>query len=202
MSKYQFNTKKRGKHMAYAHRNIIENYLQHQYGAGEVEDVGDVAWTHDIEAILPDGNKFNIEVKERKITEDYIAEADDLMIEFIQDFRTFSDKDFKKKRFETAVIDIREFHRSLGWIYSEDCDRFIYIKYINTSKYKGCLIYDFDFHLLKNFYVTSIVPNWNKYRQLKNTTQERSKSQSFNLLVPFSDIPDIYIKTGIFNQKK
>ena len=177
--------------MKFDNKKFLEYYLQKQYGVGEFEDVSDRNWTYDIEITLPNKTNISAEVKERNITQDWVKEAEDIAIELIQDYRFFSKTKFGQAPFEYAKIDFSKFLKSLGWIFTETAQRLIYIKYIDTETKRGVQVLDLDFPAFKTWFIMEVVPVINTYKIQKNTTQTKSKSQSFNILIPIEDIPGI-----------
>jgi hypothetical protein len=184
------NNNKRGSNfMNFKNKKFLENYLKYMYGEHEIRNISHKVWTSDLLIIFPNKTHLSVEVKEREITKDYILDADDIAVEIMQDY-AFYDK-FGAAPFDYAKLDAHKFHKSLGWIYTEISDRLIYIKYINTETKIGYCVYDLDFAKFKTHFVMEILPNMDKYKIQRNNSQTKSKSQSFNVLVPIKDIPKI-----------
>lgn len=169
----------RRRHMI--HPDFIQQFLQDKY-KGKIQIVEDDNYACDVKV-----GDLSFEIKERALP-DYLYSKQDILIETIQDIKRFLDVAdyFEKTPTQYMKPNLQLLNRCLGWIYCEQADYLIYIKY-NTEKSQQT-IYVIDFPALKNYYINTISRRARGTYETKGNNLSRSNDLSLNIVIPVSEL--------------
>lgn len=163
------------------HQDFIIKFLKEKY-KGQVVITESEDRTADVQI-----GDLSFEIKERAL-DDFLYRKTDILIETIQDTSRFIElaEYFTKTPLQYTKPNLKLLKRCLGWIYCEQADYLLYIKY-NTEKNQQS-VYIIDFPKLKKYFINTVSEAHKQKYEVKSNILSSSTDTSYNTVIPLHEI--------------